>query len=326
MANGDTSPSRLGQVNAAGDAKALFLKVFGGEVLKTFLAKTVMLDRVRTRRLSHGKVAQFPVIGEASASFHAAGEDILDSGNSYLSNIKKNEKLIYVDEPLQASAFITDIDDAMNHYDVRSEYASRLGSALAITYDKYALQTVGQAARASATISGGDGGLAITDADADTNSSSLIDSISAALQNLDEKNVPMEDRMVMVRPAQYHLLLNDSTNNANRFNLDKDIGSEGSFSKGKVGNILGAQIIMSNHVPITDLSSAITGDNNDYSANFSTTVALVFQKEAIGSVILRDMKVEHERKATHLGDFVVAHLMTGFGILRPECAVEIKTA
>lgn len=53
----DATPSRIGQINAAGDARALFLKVFSGEVLTTFNAQTVMADKVRTRNLSSGKSA-----------------------------------------------------------------------------------------------------------------------------------------------------------------------------------------------------------------------------------------------------------------------------
>ena len=37
MANGDTSPSRVGQVNSAGDTDALFLKKFSGEILPCIL-------------------------------------------------------------------------------------------------------------------------------------------------------------------------------------------------------------------------------------------------------------------------------------------------
>ena len=44
MANGDTTPSRLGQVNAANDANALFLKVFSNEILTTFDEANIMKD------------------------------------------------------------------------------------------------------------------------------------------------------------------------------------------------------------------------------------------------------------------------------------------
>ena len=45
MAN--ATVSRLGQVNASGDANALFLKVFSGEVLATFQRENQMLSYTR---------------------------------------------------------------------------------------------------------------------------------------------------------------------------------------------------------------------------------------------------------------------------------------
>ena len=65
MANGDTTPSRLGQVNAANDANALFLKVFSNEILTTFDEANIMKDLHTVRSISSGKSAQFPVTGVA---------------------------------------------------------------------------------------------------------------------------------------------------------------------------------------------------------------------------------------------------------------------
>lgn len=55
MAN--ATPSRVGQALGSGDTRALFLKVFSGEVLTTFNAATIMKDKVRTRSISSGKSA-----------------------------------------------------------------------------------------------------------------------------------------------------------------------------------------------------------------------------------------------------------------------------
>lgn len=55
MAN--ASPSRLGQANESGAVDALFLKVFSGEVLTSYNAKTVMKDKTRTRSITSGKSA-----------------------------------------------------------------------------------------------------------------------------------------------------------------------------------------------------------------------------------------------------------------------------
>ena len=53
MAN--ATPSRLGQVNGAGDVQALFLKVFSGEVMAQFEKTTVFKDKMQERSISSGK-------------------------------------------------------------------------------------------------------------------------------------------------------------------------------------------------------------------------------------------------------------------------------
>ena len=55
MAN--SVPTRLGQINGAGDVDALFLKVFAGEVLTAFQDRNVMLSRSMVRTISSGKSA-----------------------------------------------------------------------------------------------------------------------------------------------------------------------------------------------------------------------------------------------------------------------------
>jgi hypothetical protein len=51
-------PSRLGQANGAGDALALFLKVFAGEVLTAFAETNVAMPRHLVRTITSGKSAQ----------------------------------------------------------------------------------------------------------------------------------------------------------------------------------------------------------------------------------------------------------------------------
>lgn len=55
MAN--ATVSRLGQVNGAGSATDLFLKVFSGEVLETFHRKNVFMGKTMVRTISSGKSA-----------------------------------------------------------------------------------------------------------------------------------------------------------------------------------------------------------------------------------------------------------------------------
>jgi hypothetical protein len=55
MANGDTSPSRVGQINSAGDVDALFLKKFSGEILQTFEESNVFKALHTVRTIENGK-------------------------------------------------------------------------------------------------------------------------------------------------------------------------------------------------------------------------------------------------------------------------------
>ena len=166
MAN--ATPSRLGAANGAvanfDQKNALFLKVFAGEVLTAFDETNVMKDLHVSRTISSGKSAQFPVTGKANAAYHTVGTPLLGT-----QNIKHNEIVVNIDDVLIADTFIANIDEAKNHYDVRAEYSRLLGMALAKQFDVRCLQLGVLAARASATVTGGNGGTAITDADAATN-------------------------------------------------------------------------------------------------------------------------------------------------------------
>ena len=312
MAN--ATVSRLGQVNASGDANALFLKVFSGEVLATFQRENQMLNMTSVRQISSGKSAQFPVIGTTSSGYHTPGNEITGS------SIKHAEKTINIDDLLISSAFLSNLDEAKNHYDVRSIYTAEMGRALANTVDQNLLQLAVLGARGSATITGGNGGKVVTDADADTNADSLIASIFECAQALDEKDVPSTDRFCIVKPAVYYKLVqNDKI-------LNRDFGGQnGVFSDGTVIKVAGINIVKANTaVSAFANASQVTGTNNTYHGNFSTTVATVFHKSAIGTVKLMDLGMESEYDIRRQGNLMVAKMALGHGILRPESACEIK--
>jgi hypothetical protein len=55
MANANVS--NIGQINTSGDKKALFLKVFAGEVLTAFKETTVTEGKFQERSIANGKSA-----------------------------------------------------------------------------------------------------------------------------------------------------------------------------------------------------------------------------------------------------------------------------
>jgi len=313
MAN--ATVSRLGQVNGSGDVDSLFLKVFAGEVLTAFAEKNVMMDKHMVRTISNGKSAQFPVTGNFSAEYHTPGSEIVGTAMNHA------ERVITIDDLLIAHTFIANIDEAKNHYDVRANYSKKLGEALAVTADKHLFNTAILAARASATVTGGNGGARITDATMASTTATLIAALFEAAQTFDEKDVPETDRYAFVRPAQYYAL----TQNTDV--LNKDWGGSGVYSEGKVFRIAGLTIVPSNHIPSTNVSTGVLAGDSDlqYAVNAATTVAVVMQKEAVGTVKLLDLAMESEYDIRRQGTLMVAKYAMGHGILRPECAIELAT-
>ena len=139
MAN--ASPVSVGKVNAGGSEDALFLKVFAGEVLTSFERASATEGADMVRAIASGKSAQFPVMGRISAAYHTPGTEITGS------DVNHNEKVITINDLLISSVFLSNIEEAKNHYDVRGAYSSEIGRALAFQKDKHILQTIGQAAK-----------------------------------------------------------------------------------------------------------------------------------------------------------------------------------
>jgi len=312
--------SRVGQSNLAGDDQALFLKVFSGEVMAEFAINNVALSRTMVRTISSGKSAQFPIMGKTSAAYHTPGAEIVGTA------IDHAERVITINDLLLSSVFISNIDEAMNHYGVRSHYSKELGMALSNQMDRHILNTGVQAALATATLTtAGNAGEIITDADADTNADSLIQSIFDAAQALDEKNVPESDRTVFLKPAQYYLLVNSSSK---LINVDYGNSGNGSTASGKVYNVAGIDIVKTNQLPTTNVTTGVEagGDDTSQAVDARNGVALVMHKSAIGTVKLMDLSSESEYDIRRQGTLMVSKYACGHGVLKPDSAAWIRTA
>jgi len=324
MAN--ATVSRLGLVNNSGTSyDALFLKVFSGEVLTAFSENNIFNDSLHNvRTISSGKSAQFPVTGTATAAYHTPGNPLVGANQ-----IKANEKIISIDDLLISQSFVSNLDELKNHYDVRAIYATELGKALAKRYDENVAKVIANASRASATISGGNGGTVLTLASGNTASANVTgDELAAAIydiaQAFDERDIPTTDRFCVLPPAEYYKLAESATRTVD---VDFNPGGNGSFASGKVQMVAGIPVMMSNNVPQSNVSSEVTGTNNSYAGDDSKTIGLVFHKSAVGTVKLMDMTTEisgSDYGIMYQGTLLVAKYALGHGILRPECAATIK--
>jgi len=321
MAAPNFDASRLGLVNNSGNANdALFLKVFAGEVLTAFRKATIFEGLHTVRTISSGKSAQFPIIGLASTSYHTPGTMLTGS------QIKHAEAVVNIDDKLVSQVFLADIDEAKNHYDVRSQYSVEMGNALAYRFDQNVAAMIAKAARTATNFNTdlpGGTQINITAASkAAITGAQLATTLFSAAQKMDENNLPSDGRYCVLPPAQYYKLVQETSV------INRDWGGAGAYADGTVLRVAGIDIVMSNHLPTTN-RSAVTGENNSYDANFTNSVGLIFNKQAVGTVKLMDLKMEQTGSDVHAlwqGTFMVGSMALGTNVLRPDCAIEITTS
>ena len=307
---------------------ATYLKLFSGELFKAYESATIARDTVQRRTLKNGKSLQFIFTGRMQAAYHTPGEPILGSGDPPVA-----EKTIQCDDLLISSAFVYDLDETLAHYSLRSEISSKIGHALAEAYDKKVFRTIALAAREAHPITASPGpepgGTQIElGATKEYNAQALVDAFFEAAAVLDEKNLPKTGRTAILNPRQYYALVSQVSSNI----LNRDYGnSQGNLNSGEgLVEIAGIQIKRSNNLPfLAGTVNAVSGENNDYSGDFSTHCGLIYQRDAAGIVEAVGPQVQvtsGDVSVLYQGDVLVGRLAMGVGTLNPAGAIELTSA
>ena len=247
-----TSLTRPGQLNSANDARALYLKLFSGEMFKGFQHNAIARDLVMKRTLTNGKSLQFVYTGHTKAEYHVPGNSIL--GNSDGAP-PVAEKTITIDDLLISSAFVYELDETLAHYELRGEISKKIGYALAQKYDRLIFRAIAKGARQASPISKSNfiepGGTQIqvgagSDADDALNDGHLVTAFYDAAAALDEKGVSDDGRVAVLNPRQYYALIQGAGNNGL---INRDVQGTALQSGNGVIEIAGIQIYKSMNVP-----------------------------------------------------------------------------
>ena len=352
--------TQLGQSNLAGDTRALYLKLFSGEMFKGFQHNTIARDLIMKRTIKNGKSLQFIYTGRTKSEFHTPGNSILGDSNNAP---PVAEKTITIDDLLISSAFVYELDEVLAHYDLRSEISRKIGYALAEKYDRLAFRAVARGARQASPVSATGyvepGGTQIrvgsTTNDSDAyNSSNLVAAFYDAAAALDEKGVSSDGRVAVLNPRQYYELIQAVGSNGL---VNRDAQGSALQSGQGIIEIAGIKIYKSMNIPflgnygtayggttgqtspgntgsfvgeaLEDASGASTGINNDYGTAAevgSKSCGLIFQKEAAGMVEAIGPQVQvtsGDVSVIYQGDVMLGRLACGCDYLNPAAAVEL---
>ena len=355
--------TQLGQANMAGDTRALYLKLFSGEMFKGFQRNTIARDLVMKRTLKNGKSLQFIYTGRTKSEFHTPGNSILGDSNAAP---PVAEKTITVDDLLISSAFVYDLDETLSHYDLRSEISRKIGYALAEKYDRLIFRAITRGARAASPITATNyvepGGTQVrvgTTANASDaySSTALVNAFYDAAAALDEKGVSQDGRVGVLNPRQYYALIQAVGSNGL---INRDV--QGSALQGGDGivEIAGIKIYKSMNIPffsqygtkygtgsatnpgvtdpgntgsfvseaVEDAANDVAGINNEYGeeTEFANSCGLIFQREAAGCVeaIAPQVQVTSgDVSVIYQGDVILGRLAMGADYLNPAAAVEL---
>ena len=355
--------TRQGQSNATGDARALYLKLFSGEMFKGFQHNAIARDLVMKRTLKNGKSLQFIYTGHTTAEFHTPGNSIL--GNSDGAP-PVAEKTITVDDLLISSAFVYELDETLAHYELRGEISKKIGYALAQKYDRLIFRALTRGARKASPITKSNfvepGGTQIrvgatTNASDAYNSANLVAAFYDAAAALDEKGVSSDGRVGVLNPRQYYELIQAVGTNG-LVNRDEQGDS---LQKGNgIIEIAGIKIYKSMNIPFfakygtifgsgsatnpgvtdpgntgsfvgeaaEDARNSVTGINNEYgqASNFNNSCGLIFQKEGAGCVEAIGPQVQvtsGDVSVVYQGDVILGRLAMGADYLNPAACVEL---
>jgi len=361
--NDPASLTRTGQSNATGNARALYLKLFSGEMFKGFQRNTIARDLVMKRTLSNGKSLQFIYTGRTKAEYHTPGNSIL--GNSDGAP-PVAEKTITCDDLLISSAFVYELDETLSHYDLRGEISKKIGYALAEKYDRLIFRQIAKGARVASPITKSGfvepGGTQIrvgTNAQASDAyvPASLINAFYDAAAALDEKGVSTEGRVAVLNPRQYYELIQNVGSNGL---INRDEQGDTLQSGNGIIEIAGIKIFKSMNIPFfgnygtkygsasatnpgitspgnvgsfvgegaEDGRASVTGINNNYgnTSDFANSCGLIFQKEGAGVVEAIGPQVQvtsGDVSVVYQGDVILGRLAMGADFLNPAACVEL---
>ena len=270
MATNYSAIHRSGVNNAGADARALYLKLYAGEVLQAFQSKNIMMPLHRVRTISKGKSAQFPMTGKyRDASYHTPGSEIVPTSS------KQGERIVSVDDLLVNDQFIPNIDEAKSHYDIRSVYTKEAGFGLGKVADQNILRLAIKGALCEdKTMAGLSTGAPMiqdystfddedftknvvvgatsgagTDAANARDPKLLTQAIMDAKRILANADVPGEPFVVLNNDSYFDMFKVSGTSNLNDLVIfNRDLGGSGSVASGQVPTILGMPLHVTNHL------------------------------------------------------------------------------
>ena len=248
-----------------------------------------------------------PVRGSASAKTAQTQVNLIAN--------TENEVLVSINQHWEYSRLIEDIVEAQALSSLRQFYTDDAGYALARQVDTSLIRlgrgvNGGNAANAAyaGAFSGADGTTAYN-AGANTGSGALTDAaIRRSIQRLDDADVPMDGRFLVVPPSTRNTLMG-----INRFTEQAFVGEAGganTIRNGEIGNVYGIPVFVTTNADTTSGTTA-------------TRICLLGHKDFGVLAEQMGVRTQTQYKQEWLGTLFTADVLYGVAELRDGAAVAL---
>ena len=301
-------------------------EIWSDEIIATYEQNLVLADKVRKLSMKgkKGDTIHVPKPGRDDASAKVAETAVTLIADT------ATELVISIDQHFEYSRMIEDITDVQSLPSARRFYTEDAGYALARNVDSalFALGTgVGDGAGGSAALpaswehsnclrSDGTTGYEAWAEDTTLAADVFNDALfRAALQLLDDSDVPMSSRCLVIAPSAVNTI-----RGIDRYNSVDFVNNKG-VANGEIGNVYGVPVYVSTNVSTIETAAQNLGDTS-----IASRGNVLMHKDAYVLAEQVGVRSQTQYKQEHLSTLFTSDRLYGKSVYRPESAVIIATA
>ena len=285
-------------------------QIWSDEVVATYKRNLVLANLIKKINMvgKKGDTLNIPKPGRGSATAKAASTQVT------LVTDTATEVQVSLNQHFEYSILIEDIVETQALTSMRQFYTDDAGYALARKVDSSLIELgrLVQGGSGTAAYSGafsGADGLVSYVAGTNTGFAALTDAaIRRSIQRLDDNDVPMDGRFLIVPPSTRNTLMGIA-----RFTEQAFVGEGGNSNvirNGEVGNVYGVPVFVTNNADTTSGSTACR-------------IALLGHRDFAVLATQKEVRTQTQYKQEYLGSLFTADTLYGVAELRDYSAVAL---
>jgi len=306
----------LGTNHVTNTTAATFIpEIWSDEIIAAYEKSLVLANLVNRMPMTgkKGDVLHVPKPTRGDASAKAASTQVT------LIAATESEVQVAIDQHYEYSRLIEDITDVQALASLRQFYTSDAGYALAkqVDTDLFALaKSFGDSDGADYVHSNSfymDASTDLTAYAVDTVAAADVfsdDGFREAIKELDDNDVPMDQRFLVVPPSVVQTI-----RGITRYNSADFVAGQPTVN-GNIGSLYGIDIFVSTNCPVVETAAANSAGGELKAGILGHRDAMVFAEQM-------GVRTQTQYKQEYLGDLFTADTLYGVKVLRPESALTL---